>query len=165
MTPIRIRSANRADAALIFALVAELADYERLTPEVDATSEALAEALFGPNPRVFCEIAEDRGEAVGIAIWFYSFSTFRGRHGIWIEDLFVRPAVRGQGFGKALLEALARRCIAEGLARLEWSVLDWNAPSIAFYKAMGARMMEQWTNCRLEGESLRRLGQSAARRA
>jgi diamine N-acetyltransferase len=165
MRPIGIRPANPADAELIFALVAELADYEQLAHEVDAAKESLAAALFCQNPRVFCNIAEHRGEAAGSAIWFYTFSTFRGGHGIWVEDLFVRPAFRGQGLGKALLAELARRCVDEDLARLEWSVLDWNEPSIAFYKSMGARMMEQWTNCRIEGSALSELSSSAPRRA
>ncbi|WOJ89704.1 GNAT family N-acetyltransferase [Methylocapsa polymorpha] len=156
-----IRPANPADAALVFALVVELAKYERLESEVDATRETLAAALFCRDPRAFCDIAEHQGEAVGMSVWFYSFSTFRGRHGIWIEDLFVRPAFRGQGFGKELIASLARRCAAEKLARLEWSVLDWNEPSIAFYERLGARRMEQWTNCRLEGEALSRLGRTA----
>lgn len=161
MTPILVRPANSADAAVVFALVVELANYEKLEGEVDATCESLAAALFGQHPRAFCDIAEHAGEAVGMAIWFYSFSTFRGRHGIWIEDLFVRPAFRGRGFGKALVASLARRCVAEELARLEWSVLDWNEPSIAFYKGIGARMMDQWTNCRLDGEALQLLGGKA----
>jgi len=164
MTAIRVRPAARADAALVFALVCELADYEQLTQDVDATSETLAAALFCPNPRVFCDIAEHQGEAVGLVIWFYTFSTFRGRHGIWVEDIFVRPAFRGRGIGKALLAELARRCAGEGLARLEWSVLDWNEPSIAFYKAMGARMMDEWTICRLEGDSQQKLGRSGPQR-
>lgn len=158
---ILIRRANPADAEMIFALVTELAVYEQLGGEVSATRESLAAALFDPNPRVYCDIAERDGEAAGLAVWFYSFSTFRGRHGIWLEDLFVRPVFRGQGFGRALLAALARRCVDEQLGRLEWSVLDWNEPSIAFYKRMGARMMEQWTNCRIEGEALRELAQPA----
>ena len=157
---ILVRPANPADAEMIFALVTELADYEGLGGEVDATGESLAAALFGSNPRVYCDIAERHGEAVGLAVWFYSFSTFRGRHGIWVEDLFVRQPFRGQGLGAALLAELARRCVDERLGRLEWSVLDWNEPSIAFYKRMGARMMEQWTNCRIEGEALQKLGQT-----
>ncbi len=160
MTAACVRPATSSDAALIFALVGELAEYERLGGEVDATAETLAEALFCERPRAFCDIAEQRGEAVGLAVWFYTFSTFRGRHGIWIEDLFVRPGFRGQGFGKALVAALARRCAAEKLARLEWSVLDWNEPSLAFYARLGARRMEEWTNCRLEGEALLRLGRA-----
>ncbi|WP_084143438.1 GNAT family N-acetyltransferase [Methylocapsa acidiphila] len=157
-----VRPATPLDAALIHALVTELAQYEGLTDEMDASVEALAEALFNPHPRVFCDLAEREGETVGLSIWFYSFSTFRGRHGIWIEDLFVRPLFRGHGIGKALVRSLAQRCAAENLARLEWSVLDWNEPSIAFYKGIGARMMTDWTNCRLDGEALRQLAQGGA---
>jgi GNAT superfamily N-acetyltransferase len=160
MTP-HIRPARPDDAALIFDLVRELAEYERLSGDVDATPETLAEALFGPSPRVFCDIAEHGGEPVGFALWFYSFSTFRGRHGIFLEDLFVRPAARGRGLGKALLANLAKRCVAENLARLEWSVLDWNEPSIEFYRLQGAEMLEGWTNCRVSDAALWRLADQA----
>jgi GNAT superfamily N-acetyltransferase len=151
----RIRAAEPADAALIFALVAELADYEHLSGELIAT------ALFCAAPRVFCDIAETGREAVGFALWFYTFSSFGGRHGIWLEDLYVRPAYRGHGFGKALLARLARRCLDEKLGRFEWSVLDWNEPSIQFYRGLGARLMDQWQICRIEDEALRTLGKTA----
>lgn len=154
----RIRAAKPADAALIFALVAELAEYEHLSAELLATEQDIAGALFGPAPRAFCDIAEDGGEATGFALWFYTFSSFRGRHGVWLEDLYVRPAFRGRGFGKALLKHVARRCVEENLGRFEWSVLDWNEPSILFYQSMGARLMEQWRICRVEDEALRKLG-------
>lgn len=156
-----IRPARPADADLIFDLVRELAEYERLSDSVDATPEMIAGALFGPSPRVFCDIAEHRGEAVGFALWFYSFSTFRGRHGIFLEDLFVRPAARGHGLGRALLANLARRCVAEQLPRLEWSVLDWNEPSIEFYKLQGAELLDGWTQCRVTDAALWRLADEA----
>jgi GNAT superfamily N-acetyltransferase len=162
MASIHIRPAAPADAELIFALVTELAAYEKLSAAVDATADSLAQALFNSAPRVFCDVASYDGETVGLAIWFYTFSTFRGRHGIWLEDLYVRPAFRGRGIGKALVARLAARCVGENLARLEWSVLDWNLPSIAFYKAMGAVMMDEWTNCRCEGDALHRLATRAA---
>jgi len=152
-----IRPATPADQDTIFALVHELAVYEKLADTIDASSESLARALFCDHPRVFCDIVLNDGQPVGLAIWFYTFSTFRGRHGIWLEDLFVRPAFRGRGFGKALLSRLAARCIGENLARLEWSVLDWNTPSIDFYRAMGAKLMDEWTNCRCEGDTLKSL--------
>ncbi len=158
---LSIRPARPSDRELIFALVRELADYEKLAHEVDATSADLERALFGPRPRVFCDIAEWRGEAAGFALWFYNFSTFRGRHGIYLEDLFVRPAARGKGIGKALLSNLARRAVKEGCARLEWWVLDWNEPSIAFYKSLGAKAMDEWTVFRLTDEALSKLAQSA----
>ena len=143
-----------ADAQLVYSLVRELAEYERLLDDVDATAEDLARALFGPSPRVFCDIAEWNGETAGFALWFYNFSTFRGRHGIYLEDLFVRPAFRGKGIGKALLVHLAQRAVAEGCARVEWSVLDWNEPSIKFYESLGAIAMEEWTIFRLTGGAL-----------
>lgn len=154
MSGLVIRPAKPADAAIAYALVRELAEYERLIDDVDATAEDLARALFGPSPRVFCDIAEWDGAAAGFALWFYNFSTFRGRHGIYLEDLFVRPAFRGRGIGKALLVHLAKRAALEGCARVEWSVLDWNEPSIKFYESLGAIPMEEWTIFRLTGEAL-----------
>jgi GNAT superfamily N-acetyltransferase len=149
-----IRQAAPEDLGLVHSLVEELAHYEKLGHEVCATRADLAAALFCETPKVTCEIAARDGEAAGFMIWFYTFSTFRGRHGIWLEDLFVRPAFRRSGVGTALIARLAARCRAEGLARLEWSVLDWNTPSIHFYETLGARLMQEWTNCRLEGQSL-----------
>jgi GNAT superfamily N-acetyltransferase len=154
---VALRSASPSDARLILALIRELAEYERLAQEVDATEAMIASALFGLNPRVFCDIAEWQSEAAGFALWFYSFSTFRGRHGIYLEDLFVRPAFRGKGLGKGLFAALARRCVAEGLSRLEWSVLDWNEPALGFYRTLGAQAMNGWTRHRLSGEALSKL--------
>ncbi len=154
MSGLVIRPAKPADAALVYSLVRELAEYERLIDDVDATTEDLARALFGPSPRVFCDIAEWDGATAGFALWLYNFSTFRGRHGIYLEDLFVRPAFRGKGIGKALLVHLAKRAAAEGCARVEWSVLDWNEPSIKFYESLGAIPMEEWTIFRLTGEAL-----------
>ena len=151
---IAIRRARPNDGGLIFALIRELADYEKLLHEVEATESGIREALFGGNPRLFCEIAEWNGEPVGFAVWFFNFSTFSGRSGIYLEDLFVRPAHRGRGLGKALLAYLARLCVDNGCSRLQWSVLDWNAPSIAFYESLGAVMMDEWTGCRLNGPAL-----------
>ena len=156
---VSIRPARRGDAALVFALVRELATYERLLDSVDATEQMIDAALFAPQPRVFCDIAEWDGQPAGFALWFVSFSSFRGRHGIYLEDIFVRPAFRRRGIGRALLRHLARRCLAEGWTRFEWSVLDWNAPSIAFYKSLGADLLEEWTVCRVTGEALVRLAQ------
>lgn len=159
---VTIRSAKPDDSALVFSLIRELAVYEKLLHEVDATEAMIADALFGPNPRAFCDIAEHEGKAAGFALWFYNFSTFRGRHGIWLEDLFVRPEMRGKGLGKALLSHLAKRCVAENLARFEWSVLDWNEPSIAFYKSKGAVLMDDWSICRVTGQALWRLADEEA---
>lgn len=161
---LNIRPAAPGDGALIHQLVSALAEYERLAHEVEATPAQFESALFGAAPRVFCDIAEwqtdGRCEAAGLALWFYNFSTFRGRHGIYLEDLFVQPAHRGRGIGRALLAGLARRCVAESLGRLEWSVLDWNAPAIEFYRSLGAQPMDEWTVYRLTGAALQRLGSS-----
>lgn len=152
-----IRPAAAGDAALVLAFVQELALYEKLSHEAVATEADIAAALFGPNPRAFCDIAEWDGQPAGFALWFYNFSTFRGRHGIYLEDLFVRPSLRGHGIGKALIRNLAARCRDEGLARLEWWVLDWNAPSIAFYESLGAVPLDEWTVYRVAGDALDRL--------
>jgi GNAT superfamily N-acetyltransferase len=154
---VSIREAKPADAGLIHGFIRDLAEYEKLLHEVEATDADVARDLFGPAPRVFCDIAEADGRPVGFALWFYSYSTFRGRHGIWLEDLFVRPEARGIGAGKALLRRLAGRCVDEKLGRLEWAVLDWNAPSIAFYDSLGASALDDWTTRRVTGEALERL--------
>lgn len=155
---LSIRPAAIQDAALIVQFITDLADYEKLRHEARASAADIERDLFGDHPRVFCEIAEWDGEPQGFALWFYTYSTFQGRHGIWLEDLFVRPEARGRGIGKALLGYLARRCVSEGLGRFEWWVLDWNTPSIEFYKAHGARMQDEWTKCRVDGDELLRLG-------
>ena len=154
---LEIREATVADAGLILGFIRELAEYERLLHEVEATEGDVVRDLFGPHARVFCDIAEQDGAPVGFALWFYNYSTFRGRHGIWLEDLFVRPEARGSGAGKALLKGLAQRCVEQGLARLEWAVLNWNAPSIAFYDSLGASALDDWTTRRLTGEALAKL--------
>ena len=127
-----IRAAAPAGCVLIFSLVRELADYEKVTHQMEATAEQISAALFAREPRLYCDIAEWNGKPAGFAIWFLNFSTFRGHHGIYVEDLFVRPAFRRRGIGKALMARLAARCVKEGWARFEWALLDWNAPSIAF---------------------------------
>ena len=154
---LTIRPARAADASVIYAFIRELAEYEKLLHEVEASQADIAAMLFGPHPRAFCDIAELNGAPVGFALWFYNLSTFTGRHGIYLEDLYVRPETRGLGAGKALLAGLARRCVAEGLTRLEWAVLDWNAPSIAFYDSLGAAAKTDWITRRLSGEALARL--------
>jgi GNAT superfamily N-acetyltransferase len=156
---LSIRPAIASDASLIFRFIRELAEYERLAHEVDATEDDIAKALFSPNPRVFADVAEWEGEPAGFALWFYNFSTFRGRHGIYLEDLFVRPELRSKGIGRALLRHLARRCAAEGLARLEWWVLDWNEPALKVYRSIGAMPMDEWTVQRVTGEALQRLAE------
>ena len=154
---LTVRPARPEDAALILGFIRDLAEYEKLLDECQATQGDIEAILFGPNPRAFCDIAELDGAPVGFALWFYNVSTFTGRHGIYLEDLFVRPEARGSGAGKALLAGLARRCVDEGLPRLEWAVLNWNAPSIAFYDSLGAGRQDEWSVRRLTGEALARL--------
>ncbi|MBR0825793.1 GNAT family N-acetyltransferase [Bradyrhizobium manausense] len=156
-----IRRARPGEAGLVLAFVRELAEYEKLLHELEATEADIAEALFSDNPLLFCDIAEWNAEPVGFAVWFLNFSTFSGRHGIYLEDLFVRPSHRGKGIGKALLVHLARECVANGWSRLQWSVLDWNTPSIEFYKSLGAVMMDDWTLCRVTGDALTNLAGKA----
>ena len=156
-----IRTATPADIPVIHALIRELAEYEKLPHEAKATEAQLHEALFGAHPAAFAHIAADdtTGDPVGFALWFLNFSTWRGVHGIYLEDLYVRPTARGAGHGKALLTELARICVARGYERLEWSVLDWNAPSIAFYESLGARPQDEWTVYRLTDDALAELGE------
>ena len=154
---LNVRAASPADAPLIYALIRELADYEKLLDQVRASQADIEAILFADAPRAFCEIVLADGEPVGFALWFYNVSTFEGRCGLYLEDLFVRPAARGRGAGKALLRRLAQRCLDEGLRRMEWSVLDWNAPSIAFYDRLGAEAKSEWIIRRLTGDALARL--------
>jgi GNAT superfamily N-acetyltransferase len=154
-----IRPAAVDDVPAVVSLIRELATYEREPDAVVATEELLRTALFGPEPRVFCRVAEDpAGEVVGFAVWFFNFSTWLGVHGVYLEDLFVRPEARGGGYGRALLTELARIAVRNGCGRLEWAVLDWNAPAQGFYRALGAAPMDEWTTWRLTGDALRILG-------
>lgn len=149
-----IRFAEPADVPVLLALVRELAAYERAADQVAATPDLLHEALFGPKPAAEALIAERDGAAVGMALFFHNFSTWTGRRGLYLEDLYVTPAARGAGVGKALLKRLAEIAVARGCARFEWAVLDWNRPAIDFYRAMGAEMMDEWRICRVRGEAL-----------
>lgn len=155
---LRIRRAGPGDCALILALIHELAAYERLAHEVVADAALLEHHLFGERPAAEVLLAETGDAAAGFALYFTSFSTFLGRPGIYLEDLYVRPAHRGQGVGRALIAALARLAVARGCGRLEWSVLDWNTAAIGFYRALGAEAMDEWTTFRLAGPALERLG-------
>jgi GNAT superfamily N-acetyltransferase len=163
-----IRPARPDDVPTVLTLVRELATYEREPDAVVATEDDLATALFGPDPAVFCHVAEhasglgDAPEVVGFALWFRNFSTWRGRHGVYLEDLYVRPSHRGHGYGRALLRTLAQVCVAHGYARLEWWVLDWNTDAHAFYRGVGAEPMDEWTVWRLSGDALTRLGAGGA---
>ena len=154
---VGIRPATRADVPLILSFIRELAEYERLADAVVATEGALAESLFGDHPAAEVLVASLDDEAVGFALFFHSYSTFLARRGLYLEDLFVRPAARGHGVGRALLAALARVAVERGCGRLEWSVLDWNEPAIGFYRALGAAPMDEWTVFRLTGDALRDL--------
>lgn len=154
----RVRRVRESDVDAVVTLVYELAEYERAPRDCTLTAEQLHTALFRPSPALFGHVAEVDGEVVGCALWFLNFSTWRGVHGVYLEDLYVRPAHRGAGLGRALLAALAAECTERGYARLEWSVLDWNAPSIAFYRSLGAVSMDGWTTFRLDGDALTALG-------
>ena len=157
-----IRAARPEDVPVIALLVRELAEYERAPHEVQATEAHLATALFADEPKVFAHVAEADGEVVGIAVWFVTFSTWQGRHGIWLEDLFVRPEHRGAGHGLALLRTLGEICVERGYGRLEWWVLDWNEPALGFYRSIGAVPMDEWTVHRVTGEALVALAEGAA---
>lgn len=155
---ISIRPATAADLPLIAQLIRDLAEYERLAHEVRFDDEVLRTKLFGPRPYAEVVIGEIDGKAQGFALFFHNFSTFEGRPGIYLEDLFVRPEARGSGLGKALLSHLAALAVERDCARLEWSVLDWNEPAIGFYKKLGARFMDEWTVMRVDGDALAQLG-------
>jgi GNAT superfamily N-acetyltransferase len=145
----------------VLALIRALAAYERAADQVETSEADLTSALFGPQPAVFAHLAEVDGEVVGMALWFVTFSTWTGRHGIWLEDLFVLPDARGRGAGLALLATLAAECRRRGYRRLEWSVLDWNTPAVEFYRSWGATPMEEWTVHRLHGPDLHALADKA----
>jgi L-amino acid N-acyltransferase YncA len=152
---VKIRSASVDDLDHIASLIRELARYERAIDQALATTDQLREAFFGTSPQVFCNLVEtDDGEVAGFAVWFLNFSTWTGTHGIYLEDLYVRPQYRGRGYGKALLTRLAQECVQCGYARLQWSVLDWNTPSINFYHSLGAEALDEWTVYRLSGDAL-----------
>ena len=158
---MRIRAAREGDVGLLLALIRELAEYERLADEAVGTEELLRGALFGERPVAEAAIAEDGGQPVGFVLWFTTFSTFQCLPGAWVEDLFVRPEHRGAGTGRALLQHVARVAVERGYGRLELAVLDWNEPSIGFYRALGARPLGDWITQRFEGDALRGLASSA----
>ena len=152
-----IRPATPADLPLIAELIRALAEYEKLADEVRFDEAQLGEHLFGPRPMAEVIIGEIDGQPEGFALFFHNFSTFEGRPGIYLEDLFVQPEARGSGLGKALLVHLAALAVERGCARLEWWVLDWNEPAIGFYRKLGARPMDEWTTMRVDGDALQRL--------
>lgn len=149
-----IRAAQPGDLVELHAMVRELADYERALEHVRSTPEDFRRALFGETPAVFAHVVDCDGELGGLAVWFVNFSTWSGRHGIYLEDLYVRPHLRGRGYGRALLAELARTCVERGYGRLEWWVLDWNEPAQRFYASLGAEPMEEWTVHRVSGGAL-----------
>ena len=157
---LSIRPATPADLPLIAQFIRDLAEYEKLSHEVRFDEARLGENLFGARPYAEVVIGELDGAAQGFALFFHNFSTFEGRPGLYLEDLFVRPEARGSGLGKALLAHLAQLCVARDCARLEWSVLDWNAPSIGFYQSLGAKLMDEWTVMRVDGDALTKLASS-----
>ena len=159
-SPISIRQASIADVPLVLRFIRELADYERLGDQVVATEEGLAATLFGDTPRAEVVFATIDGAEAGFALFFHNYSTFLGRLGIYLEDLYVRPELRGRGVGRALLGHLARLAAERGCGRLEWSVLDWNEPALAFYRSIGAKPVEGWTVHRIAGDALERLALS-----
>jgi len=159
---VRIRRAVLEDVSTIHGLIRDLALYERALEMARATPEQLRENFFADAPNVFCDLVEtDEGDVAGFAVWFLNYSTWTGTHGIFLEDLFVKPEFRGRGFGSGLLGHLARECVAKGYHRLEWSVLDWNQPSIDFYRSLGAEALDEWTEFRLTGEALAKLADTA----
>jgi GNAT superfamily N-acetyltransferase len=157
---ILIRAAEPGDIDIIIQFIRDLADYEKLAHAVNTDRDTLARYLFGPRPMAEVLIAERQGDAIGFALFFHNFSTFEGRPGLYLEDLFVRPEARGSGAGKALLVRLAQLAVERDCARLEWSVLDWNEPAIVVYRAIGAVPMDEWTIQRLDGDALRALARS-----
>ena len=162
MLPVStIRPARPDDVPVLLNLIKGLAEYERLLDQAVGTPEHLRGHLFGEHPKAFAALVEEDGAPVGYALWFFNFSTFRCQPGVYLEDLFVLPGHRGRGHGKALIAHVARFAVENGCARFEWSVLDWNEPSIAFYRSLGAEPMDEWTVFRLTGENLHRLAHSA----
>jgi GNAT superfamily N-acetyltransferase len=155
-----IRNATPDDVAQILAFIRALAAYEREPDAVVATEEGLLRDGFGPNPYFSCLIAEEDGKPAGFALFFYNYSTWMGRPGIYLEDLFVLPELRGRGIGKALLKRVAAVAVEKGCQRLQWEVLDWNTPAIDFYRAMGAEFLDEWRNVRLGGAAIERLAES-----
>ena len=152
-----VRTARLGDVPDVLALVRELATYEREPDAVETTEQMLHDALFGPSPVASCHVAVLDGQIVGMALWYVTFSTWKGVPGLWLEDLFVRESARGTGLGRGLLQTLAAVCVDRGYARFEWWVLDWNAPAIGFYASLGAVPQDEWTVHRVDGDALREL--------
>ena len=155
---MKIRPAQRQEVGIVLQLIHDLAVYEKAPNEVEATEKELLETIFSSDPKVFCDLVEVDGEIAGMAIWFLNYSTWQGKHGIYLEDLFIKPEFRGRGYGKALLKHLAKICDEKGYGRFQWWVLDWNSPAIEFYRSLGAVAMDEWTVYRVSGAPLKELG-------
>ncbi|CAB4885247.1 unannotated protein [freshwater metagenome] len=159
---MNIRPATIEDTEEILALIYELALYEKAPEEAKATRDQIHESFFTKDPKVFCDVVDIDGAIAGCAIWFLNYSTWQGKHGIYLEDLFIRPQFRGRGYGKAMLQHLAAICEKRGYGRFQWWVLDWNEPSIEFYKSLGANAMDEWTVYRVSGQALTDLGRATS---
>jgi GNAT superfamily N-acetyltransferase len=155
---LKIRPAKIQEVGEVLHLIQDLAIYEKAPEQVEAIEEDLLNTIFASDPRVFCDLVEVDGQIAGMAIWFLNYSTWQAKHGIYLEDLFIKPEYRGRGYGKALLKHLAKICDEKGYGRLQWWVLDWNSPAIEFYKSLGAEAMDEWTVYRTSGKALKDLG-------
>jgi len=155
---LKIRPAKREEVGEVLQLIQDLATYEKAPDQVEASEDDLLNTIFAKEPRVFCDLVEVNGQIAGMAIWFLNYSTWQAKHGIYLEDLYIKPEFRARGYGKALLKHLAQICDKEGYGRLQWWVLDWNSPAIEFYKSFGAEAMDEWTVYRTSGLALKNLG-------
>ena len=155
---MKIRPAKREEVGEVLQLIQDLATYERAPEQVEASKDDLLNTIFAKDPRVFCDLVEVDGQIAGMAIWFLNYSTWQAKHGIYLEDLYIKPEFRARGYGKALLKHLAQICDKEGYGRLQWWVLDWNSPAIEFYRSFGAEAMDEWTVYRTSGQALKDLG-------
>jgi len=155
---MKIRPARSNESSIILQLIKDLAQYEKAPNEVEASEKEIIKTVFAENPKVFCDFVEVDGDVAGMAIWFLNYSTWQAKHGIYLEDLYIKPEFRGKGCGKALLKHLAKICNEKGYGRLQWWVLDWNSPAIEFYKSLGAEAMDEWTVYRTSGKALSVLG-------
>ncbi len=155
---MKIRPAKREEVGEVLQLIQDLATYEKAPDQVGASRDDLLNTIFAKEPRVFCDLVEVDGQIAGMAIWFLNYSTWQAKHGIYLEDLYIKPEFRARGYGKALLKHLAQICDREGYGRLQWWVLDWNSPAIEFYRSFGAEAMDEWTVYRTSGQALKDLG-------
>ena len=155
---MKIRPAKREEVGDVLQLIQDLATYEKAPDQVEASEDDLLNTIFAKDPRVFCDLVEVDGQIAGMAIWFLNYSTWQAKHGIYLEDLYIKPEFRARGYGKALLKHLAQICDKEGYGRLQWWVLDWNSPAIEFYRSFGAEAMDEWTVYRTSGQALKDLG-------